>query len=138
MPPKLFTLEEANSLLPRLEPLLRRLVARRQELREHQERLAEFRALASRSGGALPGTHHARARSESERLLGDIHEGIQEVESLGCVIKDLDLGLVDFPARRGPTQVYLCWRLGEAEIRHWHGLEEGFAGRKPLGDDPVD
>ncbi|MGE5850222.1 MAG: DUF2203 domain-containing protein [Candidatus Methylomirabilota bacterium] len=138
MPPKHFTLEEANNLLPRLEPVMRRLIARRQELREHQERLAEFRALASRSGGALPGSRHARAKEESTRLLEEINDGVREIEALGCVIKDLDLGLVDFPASRGRVQVYLCWRLGEPEIRHWHGLQEGFAGRKPLGDDPVD
>jgi hypothetical protein len=138
MPPKLFTLKEANSLLPCLEPLMRRLIAWRQELREHQERLAEFRALASRSGGALPGTRHARAKEESARLLAEITDGVREIEALGCVIKDLDLGLVDFLASRRREQVYLCWRLGEPEIRHWHGLQEGFAGRKPLGDDPVD
>ncbi len=134
---KLFTLEEANSLLPRLEPLIWRLAIRRQELREHQEPLAEFRALASRSGGALPGSRYARAKEESARLLAEIHDGVRQVEDLGCVIKDLDLGLVDFLARRGREQVYLCWRLGEPEIRHWHGLHEGFAGRRPLGDDPV-
>jgi hypothetical protein len=138
MPPRLFTLQEANGLLPRLEPVMRRLIARRQELREHQERLAEFRSLASRTGGALPGSHHARAKEESARLLAEINEGVRGIETLGCVIKDLDLGLVDFPASRGREQVYLCWRLGEPEIRHWHGLQEGFAGRKPLGDDPVD
>ena len=135
---KLFTLEEANSLLPRLEPLLRRLVARRLELREHQEELAAFRTLASRSGGAHPGSRYARATSESARLLTEIQDGIKDLEALGCVIKDLDQGLVDFLARRGQEQVYLCWRLGEPEIRHWHTLQEGFAGRKPLGDDPVD
>jgi hypothetical protein len=63
---------------------------------------------------------------------------VREIEALGCVIKDLDLGLLDFLASRGREQVYLCWRLGEPDIRHWHGLQEGFAGRKPLGDDPVD
>ncbi len=135
---KLFTLREANNLLPRLEPWMRLLIARRMELREHQEELAAFRTLASRSGGAFPGGRYARAKSESTRLLAKIHDGVKEIESLGCVVKDLDHGLVDFPARRGHEQVYLCWRLGEPEIRHWHGLQEGFAGRKPLGDDPVD
>jgi len=135
---KLFTLREANNLLPRLEPLMRLLIARRMELREHQEELAAFRTLASRSGGAFPGSRYARAKSESTRLLAEIHDGVKEIESLGCVVKDLDHGLADFPARRGHEQVYLCWRLGEPEIRHWHGLQEGFAGRKPLGDDPVD
>jgi hypothetical protein len=136
--PKLFTLAEANSLLPTLEPLMRRLPAKRQELREHQQTLEEFRARAIRDVGVLPGSEIAQAKGESARLLAEIQEGIQQIESRGCVVKDLDHGLVDFLARRGRQQVFLCWRLGEHEIRYWHGLQEGFAGRKPLKEDPLD
>jgi hypothetical protein len=136
--PKLFTLAEANSLLPTLEPLMRRLQAKRQELREHQQTLEEFRARAIRDGGVLPGSEIAQAKGESARLLAEIQEGIQQIESRGCVVKDLDHGLVDFLARRGRQQVFLCWRLGENEIRYWHGLQEGFAGRKPLKEDLLD
>ncbi len=138
MPPKLFTLDEANGLLPALEPLVRRLAAKRRELREHQQVLGEFRVKASRNGGALPGSRFAHAKTEGARLAAEIHEGVQEIESWGCVLKDLDHGLVDFPARRGADQVFLCWRLGEPEIRYWHSLQEGFAGRKPIGEDPLD
>ncbi len=138
MPPRFFSLEEANSLLPTIEALVRCLVATRQELRGHQQVLGEFRARASRDGGALPGSGIAQAKTEGARLLAEIHEGVREIESRGCVVKDLDQGLVDFLARRGRGQVYLCWRLGEPEIRYWHGLEEGFAGRKPLEDDPAE
>ena len=138
MAPKLFTLAEANSLLPTLEPLMRRLQAKRQELREHQQTLEEFRARAIRDGGVLPGSEIAQAKGESARLLAENQEGIQQIESRGCVVKDLDHGLVDFLARRGREQVFLCWRLGESEVLFWHGLQEGFAGWKPLKEDPLD
>lgn len=138
MSPKLFTLDEANGLLPALEPLLRRLLARRRELRRHQEALQAFQARASRDGGILPGSDVSRAGGEGARLLAEIQEGVRQIESRGCVVKDLDQGLVDFPARRGREQVFLCWRLGEPEIRYWHGLQEGFAGRKPLQEDPLE
>lgn len=138
MSPRVFTPEEANQLLPKLEPLMRRLRAQHQRLRESQQILEEFRALASRDGGVLPRRGIAEAKTESERLAAEIQEGLQQIESWGGVVKDLDSGLVDFLARQGREQVYLCWRLGEAKIRYWHGLQEGFAGRKPLQEDPLD
>ncbi len=138
MSPKFFTLSEANQLLPSLEPLVRRLMAKRQELRERHQVLQEFRARASRNGGVLPGSTFAQAKTESARLAAETQEGLQRIESWGCVVKDLEHGLVDFLARRQGEQVFLCWRLGEPEIRYWHGLQEGFAGRKPLGEGPVD
>ncbi len=138
MPFKLFTPEKANGLLPAIEPLMRRLMGWRQELREHQQVLEAFRARASRSGGVLPGQSYAEAKTETARLLAEIHEGVGQLESWGCVVKDLDKGLVDFLARRGGEQVYLCWRVGEPAIQYWHRLQDGFAGRKPLQDDPVE
>ena len=135
MPPKLFTLDEANRLLPTLRPLLSRLVAQRQALRAHQQLLEQFRTRASRDGGAMPGGDTSRARQESDRLRVAIQETAEEVQALGCLIKDLDVGLVDFPALRRREQVLLCWCLGEDRVRFWHGMEEGFAGRKPLDED---
>jgi hypothetical protein len=136
VPPGFFTLDEANSLLPALEPRLHRLMIMRQQLREHQQALGEFRVRASQHGGALPGSRFGQAKMESARLLAEIREGVRPIESWGCLIKDLDHGLVDFLARRGQGQVLLCWCLGEPEIRYWHGLQEDFAGRKPLREDP--
>ena len=138
MTPKLFTVDEANRLLPALEPLARRLQGTHRRLRERQQALEEFRARASRNGGVAPGSDVSNAMAESARLLAEIHDGVQEIEAWGCVVKDLEQGLVDFLARRGREQVYLCWHLGETEIRYWHGLQEGFAGRKPLQGDPLD
>jgi hypothetical protein len=138
MPPKFFTLDEANQLLPSLDPLVRRLVELRQMLREHQQVLDEFRAAVGRSGGGMPGGRFAEARIEAERLTGEIDEGIQQIEEWGCVVKDPDQGLIDFLSRRAGETVFLCWRLGETSIRYWHGLKEGFAGRKPLDLDATE
>lgn len=138
MAPKLFTLDEANRLLPALEPLVRGLLAKRRALRERQRALQAFQARASRDGGVLLGSGVSRAKGESARLLAEIQEGVQEIESWGCVVKDLDRGLVDFLFRRGQEQVFLCWHLGETEIHYWHSLQEGFAGRKPLKEDLLD
>lgn len=138
MPPRLFTVDEANSLLPKLEPLVRRLVERRERLQENQAVVAVFRAKAGGNGGSFLGGQFAEAKREIGRLAAELQEGIQEIESWGCVVKDLEIGLVDFPARRGPEQVLLCWRLGESRIAYWHGLEEGFAGRKPIESPSTD
>ena len=135
MPPKLFTLDEANHLVPTLDPLLRRVVEQRQALREHAQVIEEFRAEAGKSGGGMPGGRFGKARAAAERLGTEIAEGIRQIEALGCVLKDLDQGLVDFLSRRGDETVFLCWRLGESSIQYWHGLKEGFAGRKPLEQD---
>jgi hypothetical protein len=135
MPPKFFTPEEANRLLPTIRPLLARLVAQRQEVRQHSQLLEEFRTRAGRDGGAMPGGKVSRALEEVGLLRAAIQGTAEQVLALGCQIKDLDVGLVDFPALRGREQVLLCWRLGEDRIRFWHGLQEGFAGRKPLDED---
>jgi hypothetical protein len=135
MAPKLFTLDEANRLVPKLETLLRRLVEHRQALREHEQVIEEFRAVAGKSGGGLPGGRFGQARAAAEQLGAEIAAGVRQIEALGCVVKDLDQGLVDFLSRRGDDTVFLCWRLGEPTIRYWHGLKEGFAGRKPLEHD---
>ncbi|HTU01629.1 MAG TPA: DUF2203 domain-containing protein [Candidatus Sulfotelmatobacter sp.] len=134
MPPKLFTLEEATSLLPKLEPLVRRLVEIRQALRPHEAVIAGFQSRASLTGGLLPSADLRNSRAKVEQLGAELREEIRRVEALGCVVKDTHLGLVDFLARRGAGEVFLCWRLGEPTIRYWHGLHEGFAGRRPLDE----
>jgi len=134
MPPRLFTLEEAAGLLPTLVPLVERLVATRQALRPHQTVIAGFQTRASLTGGLLPSPELRGARLKVQELGNALREAIGQVEAHGCVVKDADLGLVDFLSMRGAEQVFLCWRLGEPTIRYWHGLREGFSARKPLGD----
>jgi hypothetical protein len=76
-------------------------------------------------------TEEAEMVDAAERLQREI----QKLEDLGCVLKDLNLGLIDFPAVRRGARVWLCWRSGERKVEYWHGLHEGFAGRKPVKED---
>jgi hypothetical protein len=127
-----FTPDEANALLPRIRPLVERLVESRADLLAVQARQAEVASLVGGNGGGLdPGTPASlqQSASEAEQRL---QETLSELTELGVVVKDLDAGLVDFPSTRDDTPVYLCWQLGEERVAYWHGLEEGFAGRTPI------
>ena len=109
---------------------------KRRALRGQQETLAAFQAKARGNGGVSRGPEVAAARQAAERLAAQLRQGIEEVQAFGCVLKDLEMGLVDFPAVRDGAEVYLCWRLGEDRIGFWHGIDEGYAGRKPLIEGP--
>ena len=132
--PRHFTPDEANRLLARLGPMMQELVAQRRALREQQEILAAFQAKAGGNGGVARGREVVAARQAMDRITAQLRQGLQDIQELGCVVKDLDMGLLDFPAVRNGTEVYLCWRVGEERIDYWHGVDEGFAGRKPLDD----
>jgi hypothetical protein len=132
---RFFTPEEANRLLARVRPMLEELMVQRRALREQQEVLAAYRAKARGNGGVARGAEVVAAKQAVDRLTTQIREGIEQIQSLGCVVKDLEMGLVDFPAFRNGQEVYLCYRLGEDRIAFWHGLDEGYAGRKPLEAD---
>jgi hypothetical protein len=131
---RFFTPEEANETLAAVRPLVERLVAENRVLRSREAELRELREKVAGNGGGLDPGGAQRAQEDFEHAAASVSEAVEELTSLGVQVKDLDLGLVDFPARRpsdGAT-VLLCWRLGEETIRFWHGLDEGFAGRKPL------
>jgi hypothetical protein len=96
------------------------------------ERQEQLTATIAGNGGGLPLQELADVQAEIEREAGEIARCIDRIQELGVLVKDLDSGLVDFPALREGLEVLLCWKLGEDEIRYWHGLEEGFAGRKEL------
>ncbi len=134
--PHHFTPEEANRLLPRIELLLRNLLEQRRALQEQQGVLTTFQAKARGNGGVSRGPEVMAARRAAERLTAQLREGLEKIQGLGCVVKDLDMGLVDFPAIRDGVEVYLCWRLGEDRIAFWHGTDEGYTSRKPLADEP--
>ncbi len=133
MAQKYFSLEEANRLLPRLGAILERLIAVRREMVEKQHRMEELRSHVRGNGATAEGRAFAKLKDELEAMARDLRQGLEEIEELGCLIKDLDIGLIDFPALRGEQEVLLCWRLGEERIAFWHGAQEGFSGRKPLG-----
>jgi len=110
--------EEATSQLPKVRQAVVELQALRAELR------------AARA--ALDRAPSEELQRRAEEILRDMSEAVRRIEAAGGELKDLDLGLVDFLTLRAGEPVYYCWRLGEPEIRYWHGLEEGFAGRKPI------
>ncbi|HTD35551.1 MAG TPA: DUF2203 domain-containing protein [Candidatus Elarobacter sp.] len=124
---KLFSAEKANALIPVLEPLLEELWAKRRDL---AIRLLETDP-ALRAGRPDITRDRRRSRAFTE-LKAEIVRLINRIEAHGCVVKDIDLGLLDFPSMRDGRPVYLCWKAGEVELAHWHGTDESFADRKPL------
>ena len=128
---KYFNRAEAESLLPRIEPLLREIQELREELAAREQRVAELQVKLMGNGHSQ-GREMAELRREMAALAQAITERISDVNALGVLVKDLDSGLVDFLALREGEEVYLCWRLGEEGIGWWHEIETGFAGRRPI------
>ena len=130
---RLFTPEEANEVLGLLRPLVERMVALRRELTRAGGGLETVRATVAGNGGSLDPARVGALREEAAAAAAELASIVEEITELGVQIKDLDSGLVDFPAAHpdGET-VLLCWRLGEDAVAYWHGTAEGFAGRKPL------
>jgi hypothetical protein len=127
-----FTLEEANAAVDDLRPVVERMV-------EHGRRLAEAqraqRSLVTRiagNGGDMQPSDLRELAETIQREADAIGACAEEINAAGAQIKSLEEGLLDFPSRRDGELVLLCWKLGEDEIRYWHGVDEGFAGRKPL------
>ena len=127
-----FTVEEANALLPELRVILEHLQARRRELEERQQALETIRQQAGENGYRLGGEGFLRIKREAESILEQCNAAVTQIETLGCLLKDFHLGLVDFPFLHEGREVLLCWKPDEAEVAYWHGLSEGFAGRKPI------
>jgi hypothetical protein len=126
---KLYTVEEANRTLP----LVRRIVD--DIVRTHakwRETMRDFDVLSAGVRADQPNEQATALQNEAQRLAADIALCIRELEPLGVEFKDYDLGLVDFPSLRGDRAVYLCWRLGEPDIRYWHELDGRYAGRQPI------
>ena len=135
--PKLFTPDEVNRLIPRLTELMETAIERHGQALALQERLRDDRARVSASGGERRDAMDWKARAERLDGLGiEVRQLLQDVQAMGGVVKDLETGLVDFPGRGsvgpGGPVVNLCWKLGEDAVRFWHGMDEGFAQRKPL------
>ena len=131
---RLFNRQEAEALLPLIEPMLTGAIENKRRLEQLEADFAQVQNRILLYGGLLPPYGVlAQKRMEREALVGAVRDTVSEIESNGCVVKDLEMGLVDFPSIVNDEQVYLCWKLGERGIRFWHRTDEGFAGRKPLG-----
>ena len=127
-----FTPEEANALLAEIRPLVEQMVERRQAHAAALVRQEELEGHIRGNGGGIPPAELAEASAQVDREARELGRVVDEIVERGVEVKDLDEGLVDFPALRRGETVLLCWRLGEAEVAHWHTVEDGFAGRRPL------
>jgi hypothetical protein len=135
--PKLFSLTEAERARRELEPVLIEAMENRRKVADLDEQLSAVANRILMMGGiTIDYESVARVRSEHNRLISKINDALDRIHATGCVVKDLDTGLLDFPAILKNEEVYLCWRLGEDRIRFYHRQDEGFSGRKPI--DPED
>ncbi len=128
-----FTPESANEALGEIRPLVEELVAHRLAQQRAQNRREELTAKIAGNGGGIDAQALADLEAEAERERIGIARCVNDIHGRGAIVKDLDEGLVDFPAQREGEEILLCWRLGEDVVAFWHGLEEGFAGRRPIG-----
>ncbi|HXS74673.1 MAG TPA: DUF2203 domain-containing protein [Terracidiphilus sp.] len=132
---KTFTLDEAQSMLPLLESLLKRALESKSAAQQVEEGIGELGRRIYLSGGMrVDVAAVSKQRGEMEGHLQRVRESISEIDSIGVQVKDLDTGLLDFPCKVDDKVVLLCWRMGETTIEHWHTIEDGFKGRKPLDD----
>ncbi|MEP6643656.1 MAG: DUF2203 domain-containing protein [Acidobacteriaceae bacterium] len=135
MAERTFTLEEAQSLLPVLESLLRTSIEGKKLIESVD---AEFQELAHQvflSGGLLVNVvHMAGRKAEREKTIQRVKDAMAEIDAIGVQVKDLETGLLDFPCKVEGRTILLCWKLGEQGITHWHTTSDGFAGRKPIDE----
>jgi hypothetical protein len=132
-PTRIFTLDEANELVPTLELEFGRVARLRDELKTLVEAMGGADAsvdVLQHGAPPPPGLEVEAARLRA--VADDIASAVERVTELGCLVKDLDLGLVDFYAMMDEQPVLLCWQFGEPHVTHWHGVDEGYAGRKPI------
>jgi hypothetical protein len=127
-----FTPEEANAALPDVRPLVERMVEHRRAHVQALERQEELEGRIRGNGGGIPPAELADTAAEVERHARELARTVDDIVDLGVEVKDLDEGLVDFPALHRGETVLLCWQLGEAEVGYWHSAADGFAGRRPL------
>jgi hypothetical protein len=130
-----FTLDEAESLLPEIEQCMREAISMKSEFEVAESAIQSINQRVMMLGGVLVDRGAVREHKlHRDRSVEGLKAAIQKIQDSGCILKDLDTGLVDFPTLFRDEEVYLCWKLGESGIAFWHGTDEGFAGRKPIDD----
>jgi hypothetical protein len=137
--PRYFRLEEAQELLPAVEQLLRGAIESRGRMAEAEGEMMELRRHVIAMGGVRPDASRAlmmRARRDS--AAEDVKRSLEAIEGLGVQVKDLEIGLIDFPTLYQGREVLLCFRVGETGIGYWHETEGGFRGRRPIDRDFID
>jgi hypothetical protein len=124
-PSKLFSLEEANRLVPTLRRLIKQVVQAQEGYTRVADDIERARDRATSGGGSHMGGYYIQC-------LAVFSKSVHDIEALGVLVKDYRVGLCDFPHLRDGRVVYLCWKMDEDEVRWWHDIEAGFAGRQPL------
>ncbi len=131
-----FRIEQAERLLPEVGTAIEAAIEARRAYEASERQLQRALRRLSMLGGAI--VDREALASEQERrgqAAKALNEAIEHIHSFGCQVKDLDMGLIDFPTRFQGREVLLCWKLGEKGIGWWHGTEEGYRGRKPVDDE---
>lgn len=139
MSSKYFSRHEAEQLLPLIEGFLKQAQEHKQTVDAAQTELTKAASRIMVLGGSYPSySDLVRRKAERDHASARIVETVSKIQETGCLVKDLDAGLVDFPSMIEGQEAFLCWKQGERRIGFWHGLEDGFAGRKPLDDGSSD
>lgn len=134
--PRFFTLRQAERTLPHVENAVREAIRLKAEYEVAEEALRDLTRRVMMSGGMSVNRETAgRLREDRDRSANRLQESMNAIHEFGCLVKDLDIGLLDFPTLYRGQEVYLCWRLGETGIDFWHGVDEGFRGRKRIDED---
>ena len=131
--PRYFTLLEAEALLPEVERLLTKLIQLRRDYESADRQLAQISQKIALSGGmAVSGEQIREIRSRKDRSAREMQEAMEDIQRTGCLLKDIETGLIDFPTLYRDREVYLCWKLGESGISFWHQIADGFRGRQGI------
>ncbi len=131
-----FTLQQAEALLPEVDRAIREAIALKRVYEESEETIQSEGRRVLLSGGAMVDMNRMRAEgARRDSCAQKLKQAIEDIEAFGCEIKDLDIGLIDFRTLYHGQEVYLCWKLGEAGIEWWHGISEGFRGRKRIDEE---
>jgi len=139
MADKYFDRCEAESLLPKLRPWLEEARGEKQKVDAFKNDLTQAASRIMVLGGTFPPfAELLQKRAEHDKAASRLLEIVKRIQDTGCVVKDLDQGLVDFPSLLEGEEVFLCWKLDEEHVAFWHGMDEGFAGRKPLDEPPAE
>lgn len=134
--PRYFSLNEAQGMIPRVEDAVRAAIGLKAEYQQAEHALRAFSQRLMISGGMVVDREKVIGLQRSRAVAAErLQEAMEAIEQFGCLVKDLDIGLLDFPTLYRGREVYLCWRLGETAIEFWHGVDEGFRGRKPIDSD---
>lgn len=129
--PRLFTVDETNELLPNVRVLVEQILENIRRLKSASETVIRKEGLDPETPNLM---NRLRDDSEIAKLIGQVKGWVEEINSYGCICKGVEQGLIDFPCMLGAEVVFLCWQIGESSVNHWHRIEDGFTGRKPLLD----